>query len=244
MTDKERSQRALVVNWPDWLPPLIDFLLIVAAFVLGHYVRYTLQLLRPVFEANRAPFEPFVPYVLIFAVWVILSVQQQGLYRHRRGRSWSDEVVSIGNATMQGLVVVMALSFFLQPLVFSRLLLLYGGVFSGAFLALARLGYRNLRRRQRQRGIGVERVLVVGAGEIGRAVMRNMLARPDLGFVPVGFVDEDPLRSTADIGRLKALGKTEQLAGIVEAEQIDMVIVTLSWEHHREILRIMRECAR
>ena len=56
----DRDNRALVVHLPEWVPPLLDFILIMVAFLLAHYVRYELQLLRPVDEAFRAPFEPFI----------------------------------------------------------------------------------------------------------------------------------------------------------------------------------------
>jgi exopolysaccharide biosynthesis polyprenyl glycosylphosphotransferase len=244
MTNKERANRALVGNLPEWAPPLIDFGLILAAFALAYYVRYELQLLRPVDEFNRAPFDPFVVYALLFAAILILSAGGRNLYRHVRGRSWLDEAVTIANAATNALVLIMALSFFLQPLVFSRLLLLYAATFTILLLALARLVYRDIRRRQRKRGLGVERVLVVGAGEVGLSVLRNMLAQPDLGFQVVGFVDDDPERGQADIGRVKALGRVDNLSALIVEQAIDLVVITLSWEHHREILDIVRECDR
>jgi exopolysaccharide biosynthesis polyprenyl glycosylphosphotransferase len=244
MTEKERANQTLVVNWPGWLPPLIDAALIMVAFLLAYYARYELQLLRPLDEAFRAPFSPFIPYAVLFAIAMILSAQQNNLYRHVRGRGWLDDALTLGNITTNSTVITMGISFFLQPLVFSRLLLLYAAVFSLILLAAARFIYRAIRARQRQRGIGVERVLVVGAGEIGRAVLRNMLARPDLGYQVVGFVDDDPQRSESDIGRLRALGKVANLSAIIVQEKVDLVISTLSWEHHREILSIVQECDR
>ncbi len=240
MTDQQRA--SLLPNLPAWLPPLIDAVGIVAAFLLAYYVRYTLQWLRPVGEANRAPFDPFVGYTLLFAAWMIFSLQPRGLYRHVRGRTWGSEAVAIGNAATNALVVVMGVSFFLQPLVFSRLLLVYGAVFSVIFLAALRLIYRAIRAQLRQRGIGVERVLVLGAGEVGRAVMRNILARPDLGLQVVGFLDDDPDRSMSDIGRLRALGSFSNLLPVLEEEQVNLVIITLPWDRHTQILNIVRAC--
>ena len=244
MTHQERASRALVVNWPGWIPPAVDFGLILLAFLLGHYARYELQLLRPLDEAFRAPFEPFVAYALIFAAWLTISLQQHNMYRYVRERTWIAECLTIANTGTNALVVVMALSFFLQPLVFSRLLLLYGAIFSMALLSLMRLVYRAMRERQRRRGIGVARVLVVGAGDLGLAVMRNILARPELGFQVIGFVDDDPERNEADIGRLRALGRIDSLAQVLIEERIELVIITLSWESHRAISTVVQECAR
>ena len=65
---------------------------------------------------------------------------------------------------------------------------------------------RAIRQQLRRRGIGIERVLVVGAGSVGLSVLQTMVARPDLGYKVIGFVDDDPERGSTDIGRVSALG--------------------------------------
>jgi exopolysaccharide biosynthesis polyprenyl glycosylphosphotransferase len=87
-------------------------------------------------------------------------------------------------------------------------------------------------------------VLVVGAGEVGRTIMRNMVAQPELGYHVVGFVDDKPERGSRDLGRLKGLGGTEQIPQVIEAQKVDAVIITLPWLYHRKILGIMAQCER
>ena len=38
-------------------------------------------------------------------------------------------------------------------------------------------------------------MLIIGAGEVGRTVMRNLIAQPDLGYRVIGFLDDDPIKS-------------------------------------------------
>jgi exopolysaccharide biosynthesis polyprenyl glycosylphosphotransferase len=95
-----------------------------------------------------------------------------------------------------------------------------------------------------RRGIGVDRLLIVGAGEVGRRLMRNIVAQPELGYQVIGFVDDDPDKNKTDIGRFKALGGIDNLPRVVQEKAIDEVIVTLPWMHHRKILGIMRQCER
>lgn len=52
--------------------PLVDMALAFLAFALAYVVRYNLQIIRPVDEAFRAPFEPYLPFVLIYLVWINL----------------------------------------------------------------------------------------------------------------------------------------------------------------------------
>jgi exopolysaccharide biosynthesis polyprenyl glycosylphosphotransferase len=96
----------------------------------------------------------------------------------------------------------------------------------------------------RRQGVGVARAIIVGAGEVGRTVMRTMVAHPDLGYEIAGFVDDDPSKGTTDIGRFKGLGSLDNLPLLVQDEAIDEVIITLPWQYHRKIMAIMAQCER
>jgi exopolysaccharide biosynthesis polyprenyl glycosylphosphotransferase len=80
----------------------------------------------------------------------------------------------------------------------------------------------------------------VGAGEIGRSVMRNLVARPELGYQVVGFVDDDPAKTT--LGRFKALGRLDDVPALLQAERVAEVIITLPWMHQRRIMELVRAC--
>jgi exopolysaccharide biosynthesis polyprenyl glycosylphosphotransferase len=217
---------------------LLDALLINAAFMLGYYVRYELQLFRPVLDANAAPYGEYIPFQLGYTALLVAFLALDGVYRGRREGSWFDELYRIGNATTTVVVILIAATFIFQPLVYSRLLLIEAGLITIALLAGYRLLRRGVEAHLRRRGIGVERVLIVGAGEQGRMVMRNLVARPELGYRVVGFLDDDLTKG--DLGRYKALGGLESIGGVVKAERVDQVIITLPWMYHRTIMGLVR----
>jgi exopolysaccharide biosynthesis polyprenyl glycosylphosphotransferase len=225
-----------------WLMPFVDILLALAAFMLAYYARYSLQFIRPVFEQNTAPFDPYIPYMGVYAVWLYLVYNGSGLYRTVRGRSWIEEVYVIVNGATNATLIIMALSFVLQPFVFSRLMLLYVAVITVILLSITRIIRRMLRASLRARGIGIERVLIIGMDEVGQAVLRTILARKDLGLYPVGYVDDDPTRGQSDLGRVLGLGKIENLAQLIQAHHVHMVVITLRWHEHDRIYQIVREC--
>ena len=232
-------------DWASWLRqllPVIDILLVLIAFRVAYTLRYDLQILRPLDEFNSAPFAPYVPYALLYAAWLVLTPPVANLYRQQRGRSWLEEVYAVINGTTNATVITMALSFFLRPLVFSRLMIIEAGVTNIVLMAIARLIQRTLQSTLRKRGVGVERVLIVGAGEAGRAVMRGIVARPDLGYRVVGYLDDDPERGNVDLGRLRGLGGLRKLRTVLRTNKIDLVIVTLPWAVHEKILDIVAEC--
>jgi exopolysaccharide biosynthesis polyprenyl glycosylphosphotransferase len=226
------------------LMPLLDFLLIILAFRLGYTLRYDVQFLRPVGETYQAPFESYWTHVFTYAAWIILTPPVVGAYRQVRGRSWIEEAYIIAQGVTTGTVMIMALNFLIQPLVFSRLMILEITVLTIIFLSWLRLFYRTIQSALRRRGVGTERVLLVGFGEVGRAVAGGIIARKDLGYQIIGYLDDDPERADSALGRIKGLGEISTLKQVLDipAIKIDLVIITLPWRAHEKILEIVAEC--
>jgi exopolysaccharide biosynthesis polyprenyl glycosylphosphotransferase len=235
-------------DWAKWMRramPALDFGLVFVAFWLSYSLRYQSELVRnilPIEEAFFTSFDVFVPYALVFALWLVLTAPVAGLYREQRGRSWLEEVSRIVNGVASATVIAMAVSFFTQPPAFSRLLLILAAVLCVALLSSIRLVYRFVRSLLRRRGIGVERVLLIGAGDVGRAVLSAILARPDLGYVPIGYLDDDPERGSVDMGRVRGLGSLERLPELLAQGAADLVIVALPWDARKKIMEIVQRC--
>jgi exopolysaccharide biosynthesis polyprenyl glycosylphosphotransferase len=186
----------------------------------------------------------YVPFAFLFTAMMMGAFLIDRVYQSWRGYPWLDQVYRIMNATAKSVVVLLAFTFVLQPLEYSRLLLIEAGVIAFVLLALSRIVHNAVLGQLRARGLAVSRVIIVGAGEVGRTVMRTIVARRELGYHIVGFVDDNPDKGRTDIGRIKALGATSDLARAIEEESVDEVIITLPWMYHRKIMGIVRECQR
>ncbi len=81
---------------------------------------------------------------------------------------------------------------------------------------------RGFRARADARG-----VLIVGAGDGGRLVLREILRNPELGLKPVGFVDDDPLKARLRVDGVKVLGTTSELGRILEEVEPDEVTIAI-----------------
>ena len=94
-----------------------------------------------------------------------------------------------------------------------------------------------------RRGVGVDRAIVVGTGENGRSVIRTLLARPDLGFAVVGYLDDDQGDHNAGLGRIPRLGQIDDLAQrLVEYQPVHTVFVALPGEMQPQLLRLLQIC--
>lgn len=215
----------------------IDFVLINAAFALAYMIRYDLRFPITVAEANYVAYDQYIPISLLLSLGLLLIYRIEGIYNYVRGRSWLEEMYGLLTATFTGIVILVFIFFFFRPQYYSRLIYLYAGILIVLFLTLARVGMRLALEYLRSRGIGVDRALVVGGGEIGRAIMRNVLAQPSLGYRIEGFVDDDPTKDA--IGTFHLLGSTDELTRILAERRIDEVIVTLPWHARDKIMRII-----
>jgi exopolysaccharide biosynthesis polyprenyl glycosylphosphotransferase len=230
----QRHARTLMV-----LQAAIDLLLINGAFALAYIVRYELRFPITVAEANYVAFTEYIPISLLLGFGLLAIYRIEGIYNYVRGRTWLEEMYGLLTATFTGIVILVFIFFFFRPQFYSRLIYLYAGILIVLFLTLARVVMRMLLGHLRKRGIGVDRALVIGGGEIGRAIMRNVLAQPDLGYRIEGFLDDNS--SKAAIGNFLLLGSTDELAQLLRERTIDEVLITLPWHARDKIVRIMED---
>ncbi|MBX3052340.1 MAG: sugar transferase [Caldilineaceae bacterium] len=230
---------------PAWWPALLlfsDLLLIFAAFLLSYWVRYQLQWFRAVDPANQTDFVTYLPFSVALVAILFLSFNFSGVYRQRRDRGWLEEVYSIATATTLGVVTLIILNLIFGELSYSRLIFLYAAVFVILLLGGSRAAIYMLRGYLRARGVAVQRVVLVGAGDVGRMVMRNIAARPNLGYRLIGFLDDNPTKNSTDIGRFKALGPLENFEQVLLTYPVDEAIICLPWQSHRTVARLLHQC--
>jgi exopolysaccharide biosynthesis polyprenyl glycosylphosphotransferase len=231
-------------RWRTVLLIAIDVVLINVGFVLAYWIRYRLQWPLPVADRNFVPYEAYVLTEVILTLLLIVVYALHRVYARRRGRGWMDEAAPVVSGTMTGTMLMIVVIYFVPELSYSRGLLPMAAVTILLLLIVGRVTKSVFLSQLRRRGLGIRQVLVVGAGEVGRTVMRTIVARPELGYRVAGFVDDDPAKGQTDLGRMKALGSLDNITEMVCAYGIDVVIIALPWNYHRKILRIVRQCER
>jgi exopolysaccharide biosynthesis polyprenyl glycosylphosphotransferase len=241
---KNRANSRPHILLTQWFLVITDLVLINAAFATAYYLRYDLQLFRNLDPVYFVPYSDYLGLQLGYTVVLIATLKLDGAWNLHRGTSWLDEVYTIINGTTTGMVIILVVIFGIRPLAFSRLLFLYVSVLTVLFLSLSRLARRTAVDRLRQRGIGVDRTLIVGAGEVGRAVMRTLVARPDLGYQVIGFLESDRAKGGDAIGRFQRLGDLDDLASTLAEHAVSEVIITLPSAHSRRIQQMTRVCRR
>src|SRR5438270_2211591 len=116
-------------------------------------------------------------------------------------------------------------------------------VFLVGVRALARSVYERRPLAFRGGRKGERTVLIAGAGEGGRLVVREILRNRELGLVPVGFLDDDPHKRRLRLDGVRVRGNTEaDLPRILDESEPDEVIIAIPSAPGSTRARIVREC--
>ena len=143
--------------------------------------------------------------------------------RHRLG--------SLDEALLVGLVVLFvgaAITAALQLPYVPRIIPVTVPLAATAIALVATLGYRLVLRKARENAFRPqtgERTLIVGAGDAGVWLVRDLLKNPDTPYLPVGFVDDDYRKRHFRESYVSVLGTVGDLRQLIDDERIARVLV-------------------
>lgn len=112
-----------------------------------------------------------------------------------------------------------------------------------------RIAYRTIRRivmktELRQNASDSQRVLIVGAGEAGNMIVRELFKQPELKKMPVGVVDDDKNKQGKCVYDVPVLGTIDDVEHIVKNHCIDEIIIciaNINPKRKREIINICKK---
>jgi exopolysaccharide biosynthesis polyprenyl glycosylphosphotransferase len=218
---------------------LADMLMIALAFYTSWTIRYVAEIGPEIEETNYVPFSVFAPLLLGLIPASLLTFATSGLYRQRRGTEWFDDISGVFKSTSLVTMALFAGVSLLRYPATSRLTFILAWLLGFTFVVAGRALVQLVATLLHRRGIGVERVLIVGGNNLGRIIMQSLATRDHLGYLVVGFVDDD---RAGDFGRFRHLGGLDDVERLADDERIDHVIVALPSASHAAILRIVDHC--
>lgn len=199
-------------------------------------------------------FQTYAPGLLwatvLFLLIKLTLLALSGLY----GRCW--RYASIDELQQIGIVMIAAV--ILQVILFSTLyyieaipiyelprsLPLLDGILSFLLVGCSRFGIRVSEQlnSQQRRYYRRDRVLIVGAGSAGSALVQQMQQNPWVGLRPVAFIDDDPRKFNLHIRKLTVVGNRYKIPEAVRSLHIRKVIIAMPSVPGRVIREILDIC--
>ena len=127
---------------------------------------------------------------------------------------------------------------------YPRSVLIIDALLTVALMGGVRFGLRVVRESRRPVAAGPRprRVMIIGAGDAGELLLREMHNNPRLGYMPVGFVDDDSRKTGFHIHGVAVLGATSSLAQIIAAHPADELIIAIPSASREQIQTIVDRC--
>lgn len=213
----------------------IDFILIDFALYLSSRLRMPLSALSFVKDIGSQVQLPAELYIVFPAIWVCVLLLFS-VYDGRKNLRVGDEFSSVSLGTLLA-AVALAGVLYLTYRDISRFLFLVFVGFAYLFLILWRVGARIAFRLNLMNGQQNKRVLILGAGEIGRRVAEQIDTKPYLGLKLVGFLDDDPHKQKKD----RVLGTLDAASEVIISQKIDDVIIALPLSAHQRLTKTVSE---
>jgi FlaA1/EpsC-like NDP-sugar epimerase len=90
--------------------------------------------------------------------------------------------------------------------------------------------------------VNPKRALIIGAGEAGAMVAKEMYGHPTSGLLPVGFIDDDLRKQGMDLFNIPVLGRREDIPHLVVEYKIDEIIIAMPSAPGQKIREIVDIC--
>lgn len=214
---------------------LIDASLIAIMLAISTFIRPSLSALPFVAEIPR-PFQiPLLLYLIFPVLWVLILLSFS-VYDGRKNLRVGDEITNITLGSALSLIAL-AGTLYLSFRDVSRVLFVVFATLAYLSLIAWRLVYRLAFRWEILRSVQTRKVLIVGAGAVGRELEVHVHDYHQLGLRLVGFLDDNPKK----IQSANVLGSLKDAREIVQQTKADDVVLALPLRAYNEVNQLVAE---
>lgn len=220
------------------LPVLIfDLVAIPLAWYFAYWLRYNMAAIPPGLMSHDS----------LLAIAILITIQTACYYYFKVYRGlWRfssvDDVVRIIKAVLSAIVLSLPVFYALSLLhAIPRSILPLYAIALVSFLSGGRLILRNYQRPvQHTEPSLASRVLIIGAGEAGESLVRDL--KRSASFYPIGYVDDNIRKKDMDIHGVRVLGQSQDLVALVQKYAIDLIFIAIPSASSAAMRRIVNVC--
>lgn len=222
---------------PGWLPVALvlgDAVIAAISFPVGYWITYEKA------QQFRLPSQdvaaiPAVVVVYLFALTVT------GQYSSWRGRTLINKLLALYSGIGLATVLMLAALELGVGQRYSAFITVPAALCSATLMTGERYVLRRYETWLRRRGIGTERVLMVGTGAASETLIRHLAMFPQYGFHIVGVASDEAPSNASFVG-LPVVGRVSDLSALVEELKVDQVFLALSAGQHDRLSVLIKKC--
>ena len=205
---------------------ILEVILDLVLICISYYSAYLLRYEGEISESNFALINQSLSWIIIFR---LIAFYYLGLYRGIWHYISVSDLVSIFKAvSFSSLISIIFVTFIFRFKDFSRVVFLIDWLLLLFLVSASRIFIRLLResfiKMNRRRGI---RILIMGAGDMGEAVLREIERSQNTRYNPIGFIDDDLNKVGRRIHNIPVLGRRKDIPRIIQEENIQEIFLAI-----------------
>mgnify|MGYP001625336896 FL=1 len=215
---------------------LVDLFIVAVSYFFALYIASMNFILSEIEDMEQGSiFEGFILTLIIYLASFLIFRIYKSLWKY----TGPSEVIRIVLAVM----VAVLFSLLARPFLPIRGMELRTIVVTGVFVILlmcnVRLGYRLLRRHESE-GKKTKNAVIIGAGDAGYILCKEIIQNHDFDANIVGFIDD--ARAGKMVYGKKVLADTDHMGEVVEKHKITMAFIAIPSASKKDIRRIYELC--
>ena len=216
---------------------IFDSLAIFSSWLLAYGIRFQLQFL-PVTH-GIPPFDRYIEAIV--PIWIVfwINIKTFGLYQPLRGKPGSSELFLIFKVTSFSVLILTAVTFFFRDFSYSRIVVLYFWGIATVLIAVSHWLVRKILLLVRGKGWNLQKVLVVGAGELGQTVVEKLNLHPEIGFQVIGFLTRHPGKIGKSFKNCKVLAEYQDVSRVIREFKVDQLFIALPLQANDRLEQIL-----
>ena len=238
-----RGQRPGLMKRAQFIFMLVLFILDSACIGLAFWAAHEMLVRMP--DIVIGPFQEFWQLPATYGLVLVTIYFSQRMYRRRRPVTHLDEFFRIVVYNLLAMLFTVALlTLFLREFQYHRAFVLIGAGLTIVFDTVARVIHAQLQWQAQAKGVGDDRVLLIGAGEIGQMLLNKILLQPKLGYQIVGVIDAGKQSRSVMPASVPVLGALADVPWVIDRYGVDEVIIGLPESSNQELVNIISLCER
>ena len=216
----------------------LDLCIVLISYVLASWIKNDFQLSLHMIINVSTILTMMLIILLIYALSFYIFKVYKSLWKYIGVDELLRLTLSSGFATV--IIMLGSMVYFNVPSLVSVEFI--AGIFSLILMAGLRVGYRMLRRIEMQNGNDVvsKRVIIIGAGDAGNLLLKELAQNNTLNYKIIGFVDD--YKKNIMIGGYKVIGTTHDIHDLKEKHNLDGALIAISHVNQIDLRRIYDEC--
>ncbi|MBW1698680.1 MAG: polysaccharide biosynthesis protein [Deltaproteobacteria bacterium] len=228
-----------------WIMLLGDAALVIAAYLFAHFLRFDGNIPQP----HLGIFYKTVSWLVVLKLACFMQFQlYRGMWRYTSIYDMFN-VIKASMVSSALFIMIVAIAFRLSG--FSRAVLVIDFVltllFIGGFRVAIRLyHYRPssngmFKRAKKEKGRS-KRILIIGAGDAGEKLLREIMENPGSGYTVAGFIDDSAKKIRQTIHGVPVLGTLQEMGQLAKQYEVDQIIIAAPSASAMQMRRMVNFC--